>query len=61
MAIASPEKFEELLAGFNKRGKISDFLSKCEDLIENDAQVRAEIAKLKNEGNLIPYIKREPK
>lgn len=38
LAIASLEKFKELLAGYHKRDKIADFISRCEYIIQNDAQ-----------------------
>ena len=61
LAITCPDKFEKLMAGFYKRDKIADFVSKCEYMIQNDAEVRANIAKNKAVGKLIPYNKREQK
>ncbi|XP_074539226.1 uncharacterized protein LOC141800530 [Halichoeres trimaculatus] len=61
LAIACPDKFEKLLAGFSNRDKVADFVSKCEDIIKNDADVRAKIAKNKAVGKLIPYNKKEQK
>lgn len=61
LAIACPNKFEKLLAGFCKSDKIADFVSKCEHVIQNDAEVRAKIAANKAVGKLILYTKREQK
>ncbi|KAM3621228.1 uncharacterized protein V6R79_008224 [Siganus canaliculatus] len=59
LAIAFPERYEELLEGFSRLQKMQVFVEQCAKFIENHPATMSQVENLKRSGKRLPFCKRK--